>query len=299
MITDSQDDDATPWVSVVIPALNVADTLGLQLTALLSQDYDEPYEIIVADNGSTDETGAVARAAGVRVVDASGRRGINHARNVGVQHARSEFILFCDGDDAVLPGWIEAMVDTLASAAAVGGTLVTASPDEFLTSRNMALAGTRVSKGILPPGASHHFLPYPIGANCGVLRSRWEDLGGFNEDYDSGASDEVEFFWRLQLAGGKLSFVDAPILYRGRSRRNAMLRKQYRNAREATRMYRDFRHQGMPRRSTFAALTSYVWLIGKLPRALFSQAIRERWWDVAARQAGRAAGCIRYRTYAP
>src|SRR5699024_707926 len=45
-----------PWASVVIPALNEAETIGTQLDALAGQDVDAPWEVIVVDNGSTDDT---------------------------------------------------------------------------------------------------------------------------------------------------------------------------------------------------------------------------------------------------
>ena len=54
--------------SIVVPAYNEADYLGISLTSLLEQDFDGAYEVLVVDNNSTDETAAVARSLGVRVV---------------------------------------------------------------------------------------------------------------------------------------------------------------------------------------------------------------------------------------
>src|SRR5204862_175427 len=80
--------DAPRLVSVLIPVRNAARLLPDQLNALAAQDYDGPWEVVVADNGSSDGSASVARRlAGrlpsLRVVDASGRRGAGPARNAG------------------------------------------------------------------------------------------------------------------------------------------------------------------------------------------------------------------------
>jgi glycosyltransferase involved in cell wall biosynthesis len=75
--------DGCPEVSVVIAALNAAATLPLQLAALAAQDYSGSWEVVVADNGSTDATVAIAREFAsslphLVLVDASDRRGQSH-----------------------------------------------------------------------------------------------------------------------------------------------------------------------------------------------------------------------------
>ena len=94
--TRSQSPVEAVEVSVVIPALNVADTIGQQLDGLACQNFNGNWEVIVADNGSTDSTREVVesfadRLPALKVIDASDRRGINHARNVGSQAARGRY----------------------------------------------------------------------------------------------------------------------------------------------------------------------------------------------------------------
>lgn len=101
-------------LSVIIPCLNAERTIGEQLAALAAQRWSERWEVIVADNGSTDGTlEVVRRFAGrlpeLRVVDASQRRGSGYARNRGAAVARGEWLAFCDADDVVAPGWVAAM----------------------------------------------------------------------------------------------------------------------------------------------------------------------------------------------
>jgi glycosyltransferase involved in cell wall biosynthesis len=105
-------------LSVVIPCFNAASTLGTQLEALARQRYNQDWEVIIADNGSTDGSLAVAesyksRLPGLRVVDSSDRRGAAHARNIGALNSTGDHLLYCDADDEVAPGWMAAMAEAL------------------------------------------------------------------------------------------------------------------------------------------------------------------------------------------
>jgi glycosyltransferase involved in cell wall biosynthesis len=115
-------------MSIVLPLFNGAETLGDQLSAIASQDYDGPWELIVADNGSTDEGPAIAcgwkeRIPGLRIVDASAVRGVSFARNTGARAACGEVIALCDADDVVQPGWLRAMAEASCRYDMVGGRL--------------------------------------------------------------------------------------------------------------------------------------------------------------------------------
>ena len=98
--------------------LDAAETVERQLEALAAQEVSQPWELVVADNGSRDETAAIVeryrdRLPELRVVDASYRRGQAHALNVGVAEARGAAVLFCDADDEVASGWLGARSDAL------------------------------------------------------------------------------------------------------------------------------------------------------------------------------------------
>jgi cellulose synthase/poly-beta-1,6-N-acetylglucosamine synthase-like glycosyltransferase len=97
-------------ISVIVPVLNGMPWLAEQLRALVGQECSEPWEVVVADNGSTDETKSVvqewaARIDKIRLVDASTVRGPGAARNAGARAARGELLAFCDADNVVQPGW--------------------------------------------------------------------------------------------------------------------------------------------------------------------------------------------------
>jgi len=100
-------------VSVVIPAYDAETTVGAAISSALLQTYSD-LEVVVVDDGSKDGTGAIAGSFPdpVRVVRQD-NAGVAAARNRGVAEARGELIAFCDADDVLLPGHLEALVETL------------------------------------------------------------------------------------------------------------------------------------------------------------------------------------------
>ena len=117
-----------PVASIVIPARNAASTLGVQLAALSRQTFEYPYEVIVADNGSLDNTANVAaqwsnQFDNFRIIDATKHPGISYARNAGISAAAGEYILFCDADDEASPDWIRGLIEALQQSDIVGGRL--------------------------------------------------------------------------------------------------------------------------------------------------------------------------------
>lgn len=93
-------------VSVVIPAWNAAATLGATIQSALG--HREIVEVIVVDDGSTDDTAAIARAFGAPVrVESIPNSGVSRARNHGFALAAGEWVQFVDSDDQLLPGTIE------------------------------------------------------------------------------------------------------------------------------------------------------------------------------------------------
>ncbi|MFJ3788358.1 glycosyltransferase family 2 protein [Kitasatospora sp. NPDC090091] len=232
-------------VSVVMPARNARTTIAAQLEALSRQTYPDPWEVIVVDNGSSDGTRELLRSwqrrmPQLRVVDSAEARGVNRARNLGCRHARGAFVLVCDADDVVAPGWMAGLVDALRTSPAAGGAL-----ERRLLNGPVALAARppKKSDALLD---TFGFLPYPAGANCGFHRELWSRLGGFDESYRYGG-DDTEFFWRAQLAGHRLAFAPhAVVHYRLRDEVRAIARQFYDYGRSHPKLYRDFAGRGMP-----------------------------------------------------
>ncbi|HXH20995.1 MAG TPA: glycosyltransferase family 2 protein [Dehalococcoidia bacterium] len=130
-------------VSIVIPAYNVGPYIGATIDSALAQTY-RPVEVIVVDDGSTDETASVCASFGDRIFYLRQRnRGAAAARNTGLRHAHGEFVAFLDGDDLWDPRTVATQVDAVQRFPDSG--LVAVDGVEFDDS------GTVLSSTLMPP----------------------------------------------------------------------------------------------------------------------------------------------------
>jgi glycosyltransferase involved in cell wall biosynthesis len=287
----------TELVSVVVPAYNAGATIADQLRALAAQQLPGPFEVIVADNGSTDDTVAVVERCGaefsaVRLVDASGRRGPAHARNVGFGAARGDLVLGCDADDVVDERWAALLVDSLADADLVAGG----------ASAWLPVAGEGPPFGIHVPHdmgtGGLGFLPVMAGSSFGVRREVWQTVGGF--DVDLPTTEDFDFAFRAQLAGFRFAACPAAsVHYRLPASTAAGMRKYYDYGRFQPLLYRRHRANGMRRRD--AAEVARVWLrlAARSPELFGTRIERRRWCERFAHACGRIAGSIEFRTLFP
>lgn len=285
-------------VSVVIPAYNVAERLGEQLLALASQDYRGHWEIVVADNGSTDGTRQVAegfraRLPNLRTVDASSVKGAAHARNVGTAASDGDVIAYTDADDVVEGDWLRKLVDALADHDFVAGRMDQRTLDA-VDHEQAEIA--RYEWNELP--TTLDFLPWGFGGNLAIRRSAFTEADGWDETYP--AVNDVPFCWRVQLRGYPLAFVpDAVVHYRARASLRGLARQHHAFGRQHVRLYRDFRRFGAQRSSPTRAARRWAKVVVSLPDLFRSADHRRAWVRVAMMSLGRARGSLELRTFCP
>ncbi|MGD8512523.1 MAG: glycosyltransferase [Deltaproteobacteria bacterium] len=98
-----------PTVSVVIPSYNRASLLKEAVDSVLGQDFDD-FELIVIDDGSTDDTAGLLQSYPNICVVRQDHRGVSAARNAGIRRASGRFLAFLDSDDLWLPGKLSAQI---------------------------------------------------------------------------------------------------------------------------------------------------------------------------------------------
>ena len=203
-------------VSVLIAVRNGLPYITEQLSALGRQTYRGSWEVIVSDNGSTDGSVDALNLASKRlpicIVDSRTVKGKGAAVAIAAQKARGRLLLFCDQDDVVADDWVEQMTAALELHPAVGGRM-----DETSLNSARILAWRPVAT---PGGLQRPFglLPAPIGANCGLRRSIYDEVGGCDPSFTgAGAAGDTDLFWRVQLAGYRLAYAPkAVVAYRHR-----------------------------------------------------------------------------------
>jgi glycosyltransferase involved in cell wall biosynthesis len=286
-------------LSVVIPCLNAAATLGVQLTALAGQSWTGEWEVIVADNGSTDGSQGIVesyrdRLPDLKLVDASDRPGQAHARNLGAAAASGDAFLFCDADDEVAPGWLAALGRALGQ-------------HDFVACRydNEKLNPVWVRRTHLNPqkdGLTSYdyppFLPHAGGGGLGVSRRAHEAVRGFDETLP--ALEDTDYCWRLQLTGYQLHFApEAVVNIRHRGDLGSIYRQGVSYGLHNVLIYERYRSRGMPRLGWLPGLRKWASLLLRTPLLLLSREGRARWmWQLGWR-VGRIQGCFRYKVVAP
>ena len=279
-------------LSIVIPVRNAAATLGEQLEALSTADPPaNGFEVVIADNGSSDGTAGIADAfldrLAIRVVDAGARPGSNFARNCGVNEARNERILLCDGDDQVDATWLTTM-----EAAFVAGHELVAGPIDYVRLNSPDIRAWRGADGA-STAVVLGFLRAGHGANMGFTRSLFERIDGFDEDFEFGGED-IEFCWRAQLAGATLHTQESAVVhYRLRPSLRALFRQSRAYGAAEPQLYRKFANQGLGRRPAMAPVRELCWLATRMPFTLPKRR-RGAWLRRLGQQLGRAEGSRRY-----
>jgi GT2 family glycosyltransferase len=243
---------ADPTLTVLIAVRDGAQVIPPQLEALARQEFGGTWELVLADNGSRDDTVAVVegfadRLPALRVVDASARPGQAYAINEGARAARGRSILLLDADDLVQPGYLAAMAAALEENSLVAARLDCQSlnPPWLWSSR----PPTQID-GIGSPFA---FLPSAAGCSIGIARAAFEEVGGFDDTIMLGT--DVDLCWRVQLAGHELHFVpDAVVGYRYRETLRGIFAQARTYGTAGPALYRRYRDRGMPRRPWRTAL---------------------------------------------
>jgi lipopolysaccharide/colanic/teichoic acid biosynthesis glycosyltransferase/glycosyltransferase involved in cell wall biosynthesis len=201
--------EAGPRVSVVVPAYNAARTLPLCLRALEGQDFPSHlYEVIVVDDGSTDDTVAIARAAGVQVI-AQPHAGPAAARNRGAAASRGELVLFTDADCAPVPGWISALEGAFADPAVAGAKGAYLTRQRELVPRLTQLEFLERYDRM----AGSEMIDFVDTYSAAYRRDVFLANNGFDTIFPTASVEDQEFSFRLAEKGYRLVFVPAAQVY--------------------------------------------------------------------------------------
>ncbi|NNL54316.1 MAG: glycosyltransferase [Woeseia sp.] len=214
-------------VSVVIPARNAGSKIAEVLRALFEQQVDRPLDVVVVDDGSNDNTAAIANQFPCRVVTSpAGTQGPAAARNLGAEESLGDPIVFLDADCIPQPGWLHAIMQAHADGHAVVGGAIDMPRGLPFTARADYFCGFYLVHGQCPRGlVSHH--PPP---NLSFRRNAFFASGGFSEAWPLYyTNEEREPLARLRAMGQAVLFEPgAAVQHHNRPGLVSMLRRHYR-----------------------------------------------------------------------
>lgn len=191
-------------VSVVIPVRDGSGVINRCLDAVRAQTDAPPYEVIVVDNASADDTETLARAHPLQpLVVTEPRRGSYAARNTGVQTASGAVIAFTDADCMPRAGWLAAGVRALDDVDLVGGRVVIAGDATTPVARYDAANYLDQAHYVRRQG-------FAATANLFARAEIFDAVGRFDETLKSGG--DVEWCGRATAAGRRLAYADDAVV---------------------------------------------------------------------------------------
>lgn len=190
--------------SIVIPVFNqVAYTR--QCLKFLEKYTDVPYELVIIDNASTDGTAAFLQGVRATVLTNGTNLGCAAAWNQGVKASRGRYVVLLNNDVLVTPGWLGRLVNFMAAA---GHEIV--SP---------AVRAGNLNYDLLPYAeafarACARATRREVSACCMVIaREVFDRVGLFDEGFQVGTFEDVDFLWRARRAGVTMAMTGAVLVH--------------------------------------------------------------------------------------
>ena len=213
---------AWPKISVLVCTYNGGHVIEGCFQALQKLDYPD-FEVIVVSDGSTDNTVALARSYGFRVI-AQENQGLSAARNRALREAQGEIVAYIDDDAFPDPHWLRYLAHAFMTTehAGVGGPNIPPLDDPWVADcvahspggPNVVLTSDTVAEHI-------------PGCNMAFRKSCLEAIGGFDTQFRI-AGDDVDLCWRLEQRGWTLGYSPAAVVWH---RRRASVKAYWRQQR--------------------------------------------------------------------
>jgi glycosyltransferase involved in cell wall biosynthesis len=189
-------------LSVIVPAYNAQETIGLTLTALVEQDFQGQYEIIVVDDGSSDQTAQVIRSFPRVIYIHQSNAGPAAARNIGAKEAQGQVLAFTDSDCIPHKDWLSKLLNGF----------VTSDVGVVMGSYGIANDQSRLAWCVYKEILFRHErllsdFPKVFGSyNFCILKNMFDQVGGFDLSYRNASGEDNDLSYKINSAGYRIYF---------------------------------------------------------------------------------------------
>ncbi len=221
---------------MIVPAYNAAATIGRTLEALSRQNCFQPYEVIVIDDGSSDETPEVVRSFALVKYARQDNAGPAAARNHGARLARGGYLAFTDSDCLPHEDWISQLMAGFSQShvGAVAGSYGIANPESQLA--RCIDKEIRWRHRHLMPEFPQSFGSY----NVCIQKKVFEAVGGFNTGYRLASGEDNDLSYKVIAAGWRIFFQRRALVNHFHTARVCKyLKEQFRHGFWRVKMYQD------------------------------------------------------------
>lgn len=241
----------SPRISVVIPTHNRSRLLANCLKSIVSQAYSN-YEVIVVDDGCTDDTASVVGQFSSVHMIRQNNRGPAAARNAGIQAATGDIVAFTDDDCVVPPNWLAYLCSgykATPDVAGVGGVL--SPPPETRRRNPIAKYEWFVASRLYGANQEEYVGGFecPAGGtnNMSYRRSVLLNVGGFDETFPYAAGEDADLKWRICEAGHRLLYIPVKAIHLQKYNWSGFQSQQIRHGRGS--IHFENKHVTMPSRA--------------------------------------------------
>jgi GT2 family glycosyltransferase len=196
-------------MSIIIPTFNGASRIGNCLDALMRQVAGRDAEILVVNDGSTDNTAdVVGRYSGVRLIN-QGNAGPAAARNRGALEARGSILCFTDDDCVPMPDWLDAMIAPFEDPDVVGVRGVYRTRQKRLTARFVQIEYEERYRLM----SNLDCIDFIDTYSAAFRRDRFLEMTGYDTSFPVACAEDVELSYRMSARGWRMKFAPAAIVY--------------------------------------------------------------------------------------
>jgi cellulose synthase/poly-beta-1,6-N-acetylglucosamine synthase-like glycosyltransferase len=199
----------TKSASIIIPTFNGSSRIENCLGSLVKQTAGRNVEILVVDDGSTDNTANVIRGhSSVRLI-VQANAGPASARNRGAVEAQGEILLFTDDDCVPMPDWLEAMLGPFRDPEVVGAKGIYRTHQKSLVARFVQIEYEDKYRLM----AGQPTVDFIDTYSAAFRRDRFLEMSGYDTSFPVACAEDIELSYRMSARGWRMKFAPAAIVY--------------------------------------------------------------------------------------